>query len=327
MATLALPPCHHGATLALPSRQHVATLALPSYQHVATLALPSCHHGATLALPSCHHGATRAHAVVGAPARHRGANERAVLRPLAIAFGFLTRFPVPTGTVEAGELGRAVTWFPAVGAALGAMLAGGAVLLDGRVAPGLVSVALVALLAGATGGLHLDGLADVFDALGGGRGSRDRMLAIMRDSRIGAHGAAALVLLLAAKLAAVVEIVGRAGPHRIALWPLFAAPVAARWAVGPLVVWFPYARPEGLGKPFHGHAGVAQLAGATVVTAIAISWFGPPALIAALAALGTTLGVALWLYRRLGGLTGDVYGAATELAELAFLVAAGGAAR
>jgi len=256
---------------------------------------------------------------------HRERAIRVVLRPLAIAAGFLTRFPVATGPVDARELGRAVTWFPAVGAALGAMLVGVHLLLDGRLGPGVVSVVLVGVLAAATGGLHLDGLADVFDALGGGRGSRERMLAIMRDSRIGAHGAAALVLLLAGKLAAVAEIVGRAAqPHGHPLtWALLAAPLAARWAVVPLVVWFPYARPEGLGKAFHGHAGVAQLAGATAVAALAIGWFGPPALLAALAALATTLGVAIWLHRRLGGLTGDVYGAAIELAELAFLVVAG----
>jgi len=252
-----------------------------------------------------------------------------MLRPLAIAFGFLTRLPVSTGTVEASELGRAVTWFPAVGAALGAIVAGAQLLLDGRIAPGLVAVALVALVAALTGGLHLDGLADVFDALGGGRGSRERMLAIMRDSRIGAHGAAALVLLLAAKLAAVSALVGPGPGSRdhASSWALFGAPIAARWAVVPLVVWFPYARPEGLGKAFHGHAGRAQLAGATVVAAVAIGWLGPPALLAALAALATTLGVAIWLQRRLGGLTGDVYGAAIELAELVFLVVAGCAGR
>ena len=244
------------------------------------------------------------------------------LRSLAIAFGFLTRVPVPTGAVLPRELGRAVAWFPAVGAVLGAMLAGLAHVLDGRLAPSLVAVAVVALLAAVTGGLHLDGVADVFDALGGGRGSRDRMLAIMRDSRIGAHGAAALALLLAGKLAAIAALVahGRA-------WPVFAAPVAARWAVVPLIAWFPYARPDGLGTAFHDHAGAAQVAGATVLAALALGGFGAPMVAPALAALATALGLALWLTRRLGGLTGDVYGAAIELAELVFLVVAGCAGR
>ena len=238
-----------------------------------------------------------------------------MLRPLAVAFGFLTRVPVPTGAVTARELGRAVAWFPAVGAALGGALVGVHLLLAGRVAPALGAIAAVALLAGLTGALHLDGFADVFDALGGGRGSRDRMLAIMRDSRIGAHGAAALVLLLAAKLVAV------AGAPA---WALFGAPIAARWAVVPLIIGFPYARPEGLGQPFHGGAGPAQLVAATAVTALALAGFGAPALAAAGVALVAALALAIWLHRRLGGLTGDVYGAAIELAELAFLVMASG---
>jgi len=245
-----------------------------------------------------------------------------VLRPLAIALGFLTRLPVRTGPVEPRELGHALTWFPVVGVVLGAALIGAQRVLGDRLAPGLGAVALVAGLAGASGGLHLDGFADVFDALGGGRGDRRRMLAIMRDSRIGAHGAAALVLLLAAKLAAVGEVLGH-GPA----WAVFACPVAARWAVVPLVVWFPYVRPDGLGKAFHGHAGVGQVVGATLWCALAIGWLGTHAVVAAAIALGAALGLAVWLQRRLGGLTGDVYGAAIELAELAFVTAAGLSAR
>jgi adenosylcobinamide-GDP ribazoletransferase len=242
-----------------------------------------------------------------------------VLRPLATAFGFLTRLPVATGAAAPRDLGRAVAWFPAVGAALGAMLvAADRALAALAVAPGVTAVALVALHAAATGGLHLDGVADVFDALGGGRGRRDRMLAILRDSRIGAHGAAALTLVLAGKLAAITVLV----EHRAA-WPLYAAPAAARWAAAALVIGFPYARSDGLGKPFHGHAGPVQLAGATAAAALALAWLGAPILAPALCAALAALAIAALLHRHLGGLTGDVYGAAIELAELAFLIAAG----
>jgi adenosylcobinamide-GDP ribazoletransferase len=245
-----------------------------------------------------------------------------VLRSLAIAFGFLTRIPVATGAVEPHELGRAVTWFPVVGGALGAAMVAVGLALAGWLPPGLVAIAVVALTAVTTGGLHLDGVADVFDALGGGRGNRDRMLAIMRDSRIGAHGAAALVLVLAGKLVAIAEIVER-GPR----WALFAAPIAARWSVIPLIIGFPYARADGLGKPFHGHAGVTQFVAATGIAAIALAWIGPFVAVPVVVALAAALGLAIWLYRRLGGITGDVCGAAIELAELGFLVAVVVAAR
>jgi adenosylcobinamide-GDP ribazoletransferase len=240
-----------------------------------------------------------------------------MLRSLAIAFGFLTRIPVATGVVEPAELGRAVTWFPAVGAAVGAAMACAGYLLAGRISPALIAIAVVALAALVTGGLHLDGFADVFDALGGGRGSRDRMLAIMRDSRIGAHGAAALVLLVAAKIVVLADLLAQD-----ALWAVFAAPVAARWAVVPLVVWFPYARLDGLGKPFHGHAGRWQLVGATAIGVLALVGVGQKVAAPSLVALAAALGLALWLSRRLGGITGDVCGAAIELAELGFLVVA-----
>ncbi|HEY0478312.1 MAG TPA: adenosylcobinamide-GDP ribazoletransferase [Kofleriaceae bacterium] len=241
-----------------------------------------------------------------------------MLRPLAIALGFLTRLPVAASAVAPRDLGRAVGWFPAVGAVLGALLLAAHGLVAGRLAPGLAALALVALHAAVTGGLHLDGVADVFDALGGGRGQRDRMLAILRDSRIGAHGAVALVILLSAKLLATAEVV-----TRDAAWALYASPVAARWAVVPLVVGFPYARPDGLGKPFHGHAGRRELAAATGIAALAIGWLGARALVPTVSAAAAALAIALWLHRRLGGLTGDVYGAAIEAAELAFVIAAG----
>ena len=241
-----------------------------------------------------------------------------LLRSVAAAFSFLTRLPIP-GVAGERELGRSVVWFPLVGAAMGAVLVGaaraGARL--GHLPPGLLAVALVALLAAMSGGLHLDGLADTFDALGGGRGDRARMLEIMRDSRIGAHGAAALFLVLIAKTFAIGDLLARGAD-----WALFVTPVLARWAVVPLIVFFRYARPSGLGDPFRRHAGAAQVAAATALPLALAVWAGGGTFAAGGAALGVALALGAWLNRRLAGLTGDVYGAAIELAELAALVTA-----
>jgi adenosylcobinamide-GDP ribazoletransferase len=249
------------------------------------------------------------------------------LRPLVTAFSFLTRLPLAgrwtapgAEDAPAAELASSLPWFPVVGAALGALAVGAEQLLYPRFPTGVVAVALIAIAAALSGGLHLDGLADTFDALGGGRGDRARMLEIMRDSRIGAHGATALFLLLAAKLFALVDLLGHG-----AIWPLFAAPIAARWAVVPLMVFFRYARPDGLGRAFNGQVGhgrAVHVAAATALAAGSLAWLGAPVLLPAAAALATTLALSLALDRRLGGLTGDVYGAAIELAELAFLIAA-----
>jgi len=240
------------------------------------------------------------------------------VRPVAVAFGFLTRLPLRAAEVEERDLGRSVAFFPVAGLALGALVSAAGWALRGHLAPVVQAAALVALLAWLTGGLHLDGLADVFDGLSGGHGDRARALAIMRDARIGAHGAAALCLLLLAKAAALVPLVERSDG-----WALAAFPVAARWAVVPLVVLFPYARPEGLGKAFHENARAVSLLAATLLAAPVAIGMGVRAAAPVAAALAAALLFALVVQRRLGGLTGDVYGACIELAELAFLVAAG----
>jgi adenosylcobinamide-GDP ribazoletransferase len=245
------------------------------------------------------------------------ATRAGAMRPLAdarLAFQFLTRFPVGKGAPAGADLGRSCAWFPLAGAAMGLVVAGAAWAVAGRVPAPLAGVLAAAALAWMSGGLHLDGLADLFDGLSGGHGDRERILAIMRDGRIGAHGAAALALVLLAKAAALAELVARGDP-----WVLVAAPAVARFVAVPLVVHFPYARPEGLGKPFHGTAGAREVAVAAILAAAALAPTAPASLASAAAAHAAAGALALTVRRRLGGLTGDVYGAAIELAEVAFL--------
>jgi adenosylcobinamide-GDP ribazoletransferase len=247
--------------------------------------------------------------------RARGAAGRA-LRDLLLAFQFLTRLPAGKGA-HAGDLGRSCAWFPLPGYGMGLLVAGAARLAAPHLSAPLAAVLAVAALAWLTGGLHLDGVADVFDGLGGGQGDRERTLRIMRDSRIGALGATALVLVLALKVAAVSDLFSRGS-----FWPLVVAPAVARFAVVPLVVLFPYARAEGLGLAFRGTAGRREIAVAALLAAAAIAPFAPASLLPAAVALAAAAAVALSVNRRLGGLTGDVYGASIELAEAALLAAA-----
>jgi adenosylcobinamide-GDP ribazoletransferase len=240
-----------------------------------------------------------------------------VTRPVAVAVQFLTRFPALVEDVTGEDLGRSIPFFPLAGALLGAALAALAAAISGRLAAALGAVLLVAAHAFLTGGLHLDGLADLFDGLSGGAGDRARTLAIMKDSRIGAHGATALVLALLLKTAALVTLLGRRD-----LFALLAFPAVARFAVVPLVVWLPYARPEGLGKPFHGGGRGWHVPVAAVFAATAAAGMGLHAVLPVAAALLAAGAAALAMHRRLGGLTGDVYGACIELAEVGFLLAA-----
>lgn len=239
----------------------------------------------------------------------------AALRSLVIAFGFLTRAPVKTGAIADAELGRAVGFFPVVGLVLGLATAGVAAGLSLVVPGALAAVGAVAFLVVVTGGLHLDGVADVFDGFGAG-GDAARRLEVMRDARVGAHGAAAVSLVCVGKVLAVWAALGQPVV-------LFAFPMVARWGVVPVVALMPYARPSGLGRSFADHTGAGQLALATAFVIGALVWLGPGQLVVpALGALGIAVGFAWFVSRRIGGVTGDVYGACIELAELGFLALA-----
>lgn len=238
---------------------------------------------------------------------------------LRLSFSMLTRLPMhPRALATERELHMSVMFYPWVGAVLGASLMLIAPWLSELHVPGLPAVLCVALLAAISGGLHLDGWADWFDAIGGGRGDRARMLDIMKDSRIGAHGASALVLLLCAKCVAFNEAL-----HVLSPQALVAIPMCSRAAIVPLVAWMKPARDSGLARAVHGGPALTITCGAllsvvawsAVIGAWSTLWVLAAALLAA-ASIGA------WARARLGGVTGDVYGAALELAELVALVVA-----
>jgi adenosylcobinamide-GDP ribazoletransferase len=236
-------------------------------------------------------------------------------RRLALAVGFLTCLPVPPVAADERDVGRSVAFFPLVGLVLGGVLAVAASALEGRVPGSVAAVLLVALHAALTGGLHLDGLADTFDALGAAGADRARRLEILRDSRIGAHGAAALVLLLLLKVTALHAVLATAPRAMLLVFPMVGRCVAAV-----LVRIFPYARRDGIGAAFHGHARAGDAALAIVTTLVAVAALGGAAWSAALWAILAALLLARFAAGRLGGITGDVCGAAIELAEVVFLV-------
>ncbi len=235
------------------------------------------------------------------------------LRSLRSAIGFLT--VVPVGSASAGpaqRLGRA--WFPAVGALTG--LAAGAVFVGARelFPPFLAAVAAVAAGAALTGGLHLDGLADAADGLLGGH-TRERRLEIMRDPRLGSYGAVALFLVLSGEVAALTAM----QPRR-ALVGLVVAGALSRFGLLCVVALLPYVRAEGLGVAAVGGRRALDVFAGALLTAIACLLDPRRAVVAALAAAVAVLIAAALAWRRIGGATGDVYGACTELSQLAALI-------
>lgn len=240
------------------------------------------------------------------------------------AISLLTRLPV-RARWDGAIPGRAMAAYPLVGALIGALLVGLAWLLTGPVGAGagLVAALILAAWAALTGMLHLDGWADCCDALVAPL-SRERQLEVMKDPRLGSFGAAGLILLLLIKLAALAEVlVGAAERPLPALLPLLLAPVLARWAVVIAAAAFPLARPDGMGASFRRGLGRRELILATLTAAAIcaiVGWRGPVLWGATGLAL---LGLGRLATARLGGLTGDVYGALIELAETVALVVAG----
>jgi adenosylcobinamide-GDP ribazoletransferase len=228
------------------------------------------------------------------------------------ALSFLTILPLGGQTPE-GRLGR--VWFPAVGALLG--LAAGAVFwsLERVLGAPVAAVGAVAALAVLTGGLHLDGLADAADGLLGGS-SPERRLEIMRDSRVGVFGAVALVLLLLGEVAALARLDGVR-----AVVALVVAGALSRWTLLLVVGLVPYVRAGGLGVAAAGGRRVLDLVLGSLPAALVLLLDWRRGLLAAGLALVAAGVVALVAWRRVGGATGDVYGAATELAQLAAILA------
>jgi len=253
---------------------------------------------------------------------------------LLAALGLLTRVPVRRAFNES-EVADATAFYPLVGAALGAGQA--AVLwvavvwlpaLDpagsaSRVPSMVLAVCVVALGVWITGAIHVDGLADTFDGFGGGR-SRAEVLAIMRDPRVGAYGAVAIVVLLLVKVACLDALIER----RAATMPLVVAPIAGRWAMAALGWWLPYARTDGgLGGVALGSGAGRGLAlataSATVLLAALAGWH---AVVFGTIAVGVTLVTGRASRRRIGGFTGDTLGATGELTEAAVWLAVVGMA-
>ena len=239
------------------------------------------------------------------------------VRLFFIALQFFTRLPIPSWVgFEASWLQHASRYFPLVGCVVAAIAAGvyfaAALVLPAPVAAVLSTAASIYL----TGAFHEDGFADTCDGLGGGM-TRERVLEIMKDSRVGAYGAIGIVCMLAAKLTALAML-----PPRVAVGALFLAHPLSRLAAASLIWKLDYVRGEGKAKPLAQQMSGAEFAIATlsallpVPVLLANGWIASPAVLAAvLAALLAAFWLGRKLHMRLGGYTGDCLGAVQQLAE------------
>lgn len=244
----------------------------------------------------------------------------AELRGAVAALAFLTRLPLARRfDAGAGDVARGAWAFPLAGAGIGAAVGVVAIASEDLLTP--MAGAAMAVLAGVllTGALHLDGLADSADGLGGP--TRETALRAMRDHAVGVYGATAIaldLLLRTALLAALLEH----GPS-VVLAASLAAGAISRAAVLCLPLALPYAQPAaGAGAALSGRGGVARAAIALAIAAAAsLAVAGIDAFICLGVALAAAVLVGGCARRRLGGITGDVLGAVVEVVEIACLMA------
>lgn len=232
------------------------------------------------------------------------------MKGLWTALSFLTILPVRNPESRSpGDFGKAVLWFPMVGVLIGGLLIGAYWLLRDLPA-GVRSAMLLMLWVILSGGLHLDGLADCLDGLFAST-TIERRLEIMRDSRTGAYAVVGMVVVLLLKNAALGSI---SSPEALLL-----APAAGRSALL-LGALFPSARSSGLGAAFRDALSPVRAAAALVPLLVLAVLFGIRGVLAVFVSALAAFLVFNFARLRIGGISGDVLGAACELVEVLVLI-------
>jgi adenosylcobinamide-GDP ribazoletransferase len=234
------------------------------------------------------------------------------MKPFILALQFLTRIPVKIKSVGPHDLGRSIIYFPAVGALIGALLCGLAVILgimgiDSLIISTIVVVALIII----TGGIHLDGLSDTFDALLSGK-DRTEMLKIMRDPHVGVMGVLSIVSAVMLKIALLYSMSGIA-----LMYAILSMCILGRWSMVISMQIAPYARENGKAKSFIEGIKPAMTIIASVVTLVIVLLMWRLAGLVLYAAIGVSaIFITRLLQRKLGGITGDTLGALNEMMEI-----------
>jgi adenosylcobinamide-GDP ribazoletransferase len=248
------------------------------------------------------------------------------------AVHFLTRLPTPESkSFEPSWLARSARYFPLVGVLVGAINVAIWWLASQRLPVPVAVGLMLAVSVLVTGAFHEDGFADVCDGFGGGT-TPERVLSIMKDSRIGAYGAIGVVLMLGLKWTALDAL----AVSTAVFAPLvIGAHVTSRWCAGALMWSLPYVRPDGDSKSrtavegstarewlIGGIIGLAVFAPIAALSVHESGVFEAWALLAgAVSAAAAAWASASYFRRRIGGHTGDCLGAVQQLSELAFLIA------
>jgi adenosylcobinamide-GDP ribazoletransferase len=234
-------------------------------------------------------------------------------RDLLVAFQFLTRLPISNVPYKPDSLSRSTKFFPVVGLFIGLSASLLQRLLTTHLNRALVALLVLTFLVLITGALHEDALADVADAFGGGW-NREQILTILKDSRIGSYGALALIISMLARLLLLSTL-----PMNRFMAIVLSAHVLCRWTALPLSYFLAPARENaGQGARIAERISLASLTVGTLLSLVVVAYalqkqFWIPLLVTIVV---TTLS-GVYYYRRIGGVTGDCFGATNQLTEIA----------
>lgn len=233
-----------------------------------------------------------------------------------LALQFLTRIPITIAHIGDDQvMARSMSYFSLIGLLIGGAAAGLHYLLCLGFSPTVANLGAIIFIIFVTGNLHGDGLMDTADGIFGGR-SKDRMLEIMKDSRVGSHGVMAGVLVVLLKFVLLGEM-----DQTSQMMALVLAPTMGRWAQVYGAARYPYARSNGGTGSFTAHVGWRELvANSIVVLGLSLALLKMSAFILLGVALIGTILFHGFIKGRLGGITGDTLGAASEGIEILTLV-------
>lgn len=237
------------------------------------------------------------------------------MKRLILMIQFLTRIPLPFNlNVNEEDFSEGVIYFPVVGLIIGGLSYLLMELLQYRLSEGIVAVMILLFQVFITGGLHLDGLADSFDGLYSNR-DKNRMLEIMKDSRVGSNGALALIMLMLVKFILLIEVIN--SYHVMTIMIL--TPALARYTVIVASRFSNYAREKGMGNFFIGKTRTEHLVMGSIFV-LAMTMLQAQSLIVMATMVVFALLYSKHVTKKLGGMTGDTLGAMIEMSEILALL-------
>jgi len=236
------------------------------------------------------------------------------MKSFLIALQFLTSIPFRLKNIKQKELPGSVTYYPLVGLLIGVLLVLAFFGLDKIFSSLIASLLVVGVYILLTGALHLDGFSDTVDGLYGGRTKED-VLRIMEDSAVGAKGAVWTALIIVLKII----IIGTLPANKL-FSALLLFPVLGRYSMTILMKYSAYAKEYGLGKAYCKNITAAQFVIINAFTLLVSILFGFSGLAAFGGAVLTALVIKRYFDKKLGGVTGDIFGFTVEAAEIAALL-------